>query len=418
MKYNESNKPIECIMTHSTCYNGTTKFTDGIKGILIHSTGANNPYIKRYVQPYETDANYKELISILGKNKNGNDWNHVTRKAGVNAFIGQLADGTVTTVQTLPWDYAPWGCGRAYTGGPSCNEAWIQFEICEDGLKDKQYFNAIYQEACELIAYLCKMHNLDPEGKATFHGKQVPVITCHKDANTLGFASAHADIHHWFKLYGKDMKTIINDVKDIIEESNKPKEMYRVRKSWSDSASQVGAFRDLDKAIAACDKAGPGYSVYNSAGVAVYSVPVPTPTPVPEAKKIKKGDIIELINGAVYSSGKKIPSYIVRAKPLYARTDEKDGKIVFSTLATGAVTGTIYTTQIKGHQTPVEEKNNEYMVMVNTALLNVRKGPGTNYAILGTVKQGNKYTITEEKGTWGKLKNKEGWVSLKYVKKV
>lgn len=47
MKYFELNKPIQCIMTNSTCYKGTTIGTP--VGVLWHSTGANNPSVKRYV---------------------------------------------------------------------------------------------------------------------------------------------------------------------------------------------------------------------------------------------------------------------------------------------------------------------------------------------------------------------------------
>jgi hypothetical protein len=47
MKYNENNKPLVCMMTQSTCYKGTSTMTP--KGILWHSTGANNPTLKRYV---------------------------------------------------------------------------------------------------------------------------------------------------------------------------------------------------------------------------------------------------------------------------------------------------------------------------------------------------------------------------------
>jgi len=46
-KYTDKTPPIECIMTDSTCYKGTT--TMDILGVLWHSTGANNPNLKRYV---------------------------------------------------------------------------------------------------------------------------------------------------------------------------------------------------------------------------------------------------------------------------------------------------------------------------------------------------------------------------------
>ena len=78
MKYNENNKPLICMMTQSTCYKGTSTMTP--KGVLWHSTGANNPTLKRYVQPDDNATNKSELIALIGKNNNGNDWNHITHQ--------------------------------------------------------------------------------------------------------------------------------------------------------------------------------------------------------------------------------------------------------------------------------------------------------------------------------------------------
>ena len=98
MKYSDSNAPVKCIMTNSVCYKSETRRLADIKGVLWHSTGANNTSLKRYVQPSEDDPNYNELIALLGKNTAGNDWNHSSREAGVHYFIGKLANGTVSTV--------------------------------------------------------------------------------------------------------------------------------------------------------------------------------------------------------------------------------------------------------------------------------------------------------------------------------
>lgn len=208
MKYNERNLPIVCMQKNSTCYKGTKPMT--IRGVLWHSTGANNPNLKRYVQPHETDGNYAEMIALLGKNAGGNDWNHVSVQAGLNAWIGKLANGTVATVQTMPWDYKPWGCGSGSNG--SCNNGWIQFEICEDSLNDANYFNQVYREACELTAYLCKKYNLDPMGTVSYAGKKVPVILCHADSCKLGLGSNHGDVLHWFPKFGKSMDDVRHDV--------------------------------------------------------------------------------------------------------------------------------------------------------------------------------------------------------------
>lgn len=212
MKYSDSNKPLQCMMTNSTCYKQTR--TMQVKGILWHSTGANNPNLKRYVQPSDNDPNYTSLINKLGKNTSKNDWNHISVQAGLNCWIGKLADGTVTTVQTMPWNYRPWGCGSGSKG--SCNNGWIQFEICEDGLNDANYFNKIYEEACQITAYLCKMYNINPLGTTTLNGITVPTILCHADSHKLGLGSNHADVNHWFPKFGKSIETARTDVYNLM----------------------------------------------------------------------------------------------------------------------------------------------------------------------------------------------------------
>lgn len=41
MKYTDANPPIVCMQTQSNCYRGTKPMT--VRGVLWHSTGANNP---------------------------------------------------------------------------------------------------------------------------------------------------------------------------------------------------------------------------------------------------------------------------------------------------------------------------------------------------------------------------------------
>ena len=263
MKYSSSNLPLVCMQTQSTCYKETNKMQ--IKGILLHSTGANNPYLKRYIQPSkqcsEVDSGAQnELLKLIGKNQYNNDWNHIEHNAGVNGWIGKLADGTVTTVQTMPWDFRPWGCGRGSKG--SCNDGWIQIEICEDNLNNKDYFNKVYKEACEIIAYLCKLYNINPKGTVVHNGIKVPTILCHQDSYKLKLGSNHADVYHWFSKYKKDMTTVRTAVEKLIKDSE-VKKLYRVRKNKNNAKTQIGAYSSLANAKAACDEAGKGYKVYD-----------------------------------------------------------------------------------------------------------------------------------------------------------
>ena len=59
-----------------------------------------------------------------------------------------------------------------------------------------------------------------------------------------------------------------------------------------------------------------------------------------------------------------------------------------------------------------------YLARVTANVLNIRKGPGTNYDVVGTIQDKGTYTIVEEKNGFGRLKSGAGWISLDYVKKV
>ena len=190
-----------CILTANDCYQ--TKRTIRPRGVMIHSTGANNPNLKRYVQPLAGDADYASLMARLGVNSSQNHWNRPGVNACVHGFIGRLADGSVASVQTLPWNHRGWHAGTG-TGGKSANDTHISFEICEDGLADPVYFKRVYREAVELTAYLCGQYGLDPLADG--------VVICHSEGYRRGIASNHADVEHWFPRYGKNMDDFRADV--------------------------------------------------------------------------------------------------------------------------------------------------------------------------------------------------------------
>ena len=180
----------QLIFTKNPCYGEGRKITP--KGIMVHSTGANNPNLKRYVGPND---------GLLGVNIYANHWNRAGQDVCVHAFIGKLADGSVATYQTLPWDHRGW-----HAGG-SANNTHISFEICEDGLKDPAYFGKVYREAVELCAYLCKLYGLNP--------LEDGVIIDHSEGHKRGIASNHGDISHWWPKHGKSMDTFREDVASL-----------------------------------------------------------------------------------------------------------------------------------------------------------------------------------------------------------
>ncbi len=178
---------------------------------MVHSTGANNPWLKRYVGPDD---------GLLGKNQYNNHWNQDKpggRQVCVHAFIGKLADGFIATYQTLPWNHRGW-----HAGGDA-NNTHIGFEIC---------------------VHLCKLYGLSEKD-----------IICHSEGYKQGIASNHADVMHWFPKHGKTMDTFRADVKKLLSEEEKSaepakKKYYRV---------QIGAYTvkaNAEAQLAKAKKAG------------------------------------------------------------------------------------------------------------------------------------------------------------------
>ena len=197
----------ECLLTENPCYQSGRRIEPA--GIMLHSTGANNPNLRRFVQPDD---------GRLGVNTAGSHWNRRNLELCVHAFIGKLADGTIAAYQTLPWNYRGWHCGIG-SSGRSGNGSHISIEICEDGLQDRAYFSAVYQEAAELCAHLCKLYGLDPLADG--------VLICHSEGHRQGIASNHADVMHWFPMHGKSMHSFRSHVAALLEEErNMTKEAF------------------------------------------------------------------------------------------------------------------------------------------------------------------------------------------------
>lgn len=83
----------------------------------------------------------------------------------------------------------------------------------------------------------------------------------------------------------------------------KPIQLYRVRKSWNDSASQIGAYSVLENAKTAADKKGAAYAVFDADGKEIYRPSVKQP---PYLIRVKESLVIRTGPGGWYpESGKK-----------------------------------------------------------------------------------------------------------------
>lgn len=172
-----------------------------------------------------------------------------------------------------------------HVGSPG-NSKWLGIEMGEpsqitytsgatftvsDLAAAQAYAEAAYRNAVWLIARLCKEHGWDPYTAIYTHYE----VTRQKLSNT-----DHVDPQHlWDGLgMGYCLLTLRRDVAAAMGQASAAPapeapaavgQMYRIRKTWADAASQIGAYANLDYAKAAC---ADGYAVFDSAGNQVWPV--------------------------------------------------------------------------------------------------------------------------------------------------
>ena len=154
-------------------------------GIIIHSTGANNPNLKRYVNAPE----------ICGENPYRNYFDRPDSNVCTHAVVGKDKNGEVKAAKLLPWNVCCWGCGNGSKGSYNYAPAYIQIEIAEDALNDRAYFEETFGLAADLCQRLMKNYPTIKPGN----------IISHKEACARGYASNHGDPEHWLARFGKNM---------------------------------------------------------------------------------------------------------------------------------------------------------------------------------------------------------------------
>ena len=167
-------------------------------GIQVHSTGANNPYLHRYVGPDD---------GRLGPNQYNNTHNRPGANVCASAYIGKLQDGTPAVYQALPWNMRCWLSGSGAKGNAN-KLGFVGFEICEDNKKNPEYFQqAVMGLSVDLCAYLCQEYKIPIEK-----------VLDHSELHKLGIASNHGDITWWLKNYGYNMDKYRDAVRKALAE--------------------------------------------------------------------------------------------------------------------------------------------------------------------------------------------------------
>lgn len=225
-------------------HNSGARTPGNIKFIVIHYVGATGDAeanINYYNQPTVTNASADFYIG-----HNGDVWQYNTQ---------------------LESRYC-WHCGTKYTYKHSeCrNPNSIGIEMCvkngngnyNANSKGWYFTQATIDSAIELTKYLMDKYNI-PASNVIRHydvtGKLCPGV--------IGWNPASGDESKWNefkKRLGSTTSSTSTPGADVI---------YRVRKSWGDSASQLGAYSSLENAKKVADQ-NKGYFVFNDKGEVVY----------------------------------------------------------------------------------------------------------------------------------------------------
>lgn len=236
---------ISTLLANSANYGGSRN-TSSIKYLIYHYTANKTDKAK-------SNANYFK--------------NNVV-KASAHYFVDE--NDIYQSVEDLRIAYAVGGakwsdCGS--TGGGSMygkitNANSISIEMCST--------NGVISEAT--------IKNAVKLGKELMKKYCIPISNVYRHFDVNG---KHCP--GWNGWYGNndskwiDLKNKLSDSSSNISVANpststtssNTKSLYRVRKSWTDAASQIGAYSSLDNAKAACKN---GYYVFDDKGNAIYPI--------------------------------------------------------------------------------------------------------------------------------------------------
>ena len=218
-------------LVDSSKYGVKCPYTMSPIGICVHNTA--------------NDAPAKNEVSYMKSNN--------------NQVSFHIAIDDVEAIQCIPFNRNAWAAGDGGSG--TGNRKYIHVEICYSKSGGPKFVNAEKRAAKEIAALLKQF------------GWTISNVKKHQDFS--GKYCPHRTLDTGWQRFLNMVQAELNG--SVSKPSTS--EMYRVRKSWSDAASQIGAYSNLDNAKALCDK-NPGYSVFNSAGTKVYPVVVSNCDPV------------------------------------------------------------------------------------------------------------------------------------------
>jgi hypothetical protein len=328
--------------------------------------------------------------------------NHEIDTITIHCYVGQVTakrgcDYFVTTNRSVSANYVVGYDGSIGLSVPESDRAWtsgnrendnraVTIEVACDTFEPYRVTDKAYNALINLVADICKRNNIKElkwEASKALIGK---------------IDRQNMTVHRWFDatacpgeyLFGKH-SDIAKKLNQILSGDKKPTEQATTKPVQEDkNSAQTNSSAEKSQKL----KAGTKLNLNN--------VPLFASAYIKNRAGVKSGIFYvwsdEIINNRIRITNK--PEYVGKADK---------------------VTGYIAVTWAK---TMIAD--DDIKVKILDDALNIRKGAGTQYDIVGQIKDHGIYTIVETKGTignsgsWGKLKSGAGWISLAscYVKQL
>lgn len=225
----------------------------------------------------------------------GNIFLPTSRQASSNYGIG--ADGRIGLFVEEK--------NRSWCSSSNANDQRaITIECASDKTEPYAFYDVVYNRLIELCIDICKRNGkkkllwLEDKDKTLAYNPKPDemVLTVHR-----WFANKSCPGAWMFARMGdlaKKVTAALGGTTDSVKPTTHPDKLtegwYRVRKTWADSKSQIGAYKYLKNAKTKADQ-NPGYSVFDPSGTAFYPATASTkPQPtvsVPFLVKIKISDL-------------------------------------------------------------------------------------------------------------------------------
>lgn len=218
-----------------------------------------------------------ESISVSSSTTMAEQYTRATVNGNMKDVRVHFYVDDVCAWQNLPLSLSGW---HAADGSGNGNSKTIAIEVIGDSAKAEA-------NAVKLTAYLLKQYGLNADSNLFTHTHWLNVMDGKSGTidylNTADNSRKMCPIYilpHWstFKNNVKNaLGTSSSNSSSSTSSSTSTSEPYRIRKTWADSSSQIGAYSSLENAEKACKT---GYSVFDSKGNIVYTPSTSTTTSV------------------------------------------------------------------------------------------------------------------------------------------